>query len=446
MTLVAFPSISASPARRRVLPRTIAAGLLVPLLAGGPLACFGPSRVEPVGAEGPAFAPARDEQRLWKQAEEEERQLRAKAPIDNDPILNDYLNGVAQKLVPPEAARPGVLKVRVSAIKDPTLNAFTFPTGSVYVHTGLLARLENESQLAMVLGHELTHATNRHALEFERSARNKQIGFSIAAIAASIAVANAAGRRAERGDWSGAYVYSQVGNILVSIGTQLAFLAAVYGFGRELEREADEIGLQRMAEAGYDPGQAPRVFEILKEDHGDDSKMEVFFFGSHPRLDERREDVRGMVRARYGGGSAAQPADARAFEMRTRVLVRDDAAQNLEAGRLGHAEAEIKKVLGLTPNDPVAHYLYGQLHEKRAAESKDPAEARRLDERAMAAYEEAARLDPTYADPFRAAGILRYKAGEKDRALSAFRQYLKLKPDAPDAQQVKDYILEIEAR
>ncbi|PYS95145.1 MAG: hypothetical protein DMF50_09965 [Acidobacteria bacterium] len=132
--------------------------------------------------------------------------------------------------------------------------------------------------------------------------------------------------------------------------------------------------------------------------------------------------------------------------MRTRVLVRDDAAQNLEAGRFGHAEAEIKKVLDLTPNDPVAHFLLGQLDEKRAAETKDPAEAKRLTGEAMKAYEEAMRLDATYADPFKAVGLLRYKAGERDKALAAFRLYLKLRPEAPDARQIKDYILEIEAR
>ncbi|HEU4400507.1 MAG TPA: M48 family metalloprotease [Candidatus Polarisedimenticolia bacterium] len=431
----------------RLFPRAVSLSLVVSLLLAGPVACFGPTRVAPVGAEGPAFSLQHDEQRLWKQSEEEERQLRAKASVYQDPILDDYLNQVAQRLVPPEIEQQGVLKIRVSTIKDPALNAFTFPTGSVYVHTGLLARLENEAQLATVLGHEITHATNRHALEFQRSARNKQIGFSIAALVASIAVANAAGNRAERGDISGAYVYNQVGNILVQLGMDLAFLAAVNGFGRELEREADQVGLQRMAAAGYDPRQAPRLFELLKDDHGDDPKMEVFFFGSHPRLDERLGDMQGLVAARYPGAAATGGvADTRDFRMRTRVLVRDDAAQNLDAGRYGHAEEDLKKVLELTPNDPVAHDLSGRLAEKRAVESRDPEEAKRLLAQARASYEEAMRLDATYADPFRSAGILHYKAGEKKEALAAFRRYLALKPDAPDAQQIKDYILELEAR
>jgi beta-barrel assembly-enhancing protease len=425
--------------------RGIAVVALATFLLAGPLGCL-TTQVPPVGAQPGAFTLARDEARLWEQAKEEERQLREKAPLYNDPILEDYLNDVARKLVPPEARRQNLLKIRVTAIKDPSLNAFTYPDGAVYIHTGLLARVENESELAMVLGHEITHATDRHALRFTRSARNKMIGFSIASIVASIAVANAAGKKAEQGDWSSAYVINQIGGLLVNLGLQLGFLAAVNGYGRELEREADEGGLRDLVAAGYDPTQAPRVFELLEDDHGDSSKLEVFFFGSHPRLGERIASTKELVQTRYENANPQRVTDTRDFQMRTRVLVRDDAVLNLQAGRYGHAEAELKRVLGLTPNDPVAHDVYGRLYEKQAGEAKEPEEAARLNKQALAKYEEASRLDPTYADPYRAVGILRYKAGDKTRALAAFKRYLELKPAAEDAQQVKDYILELEAR
>lgn len=403
--------------------------------------------VPPVGAEGPAFQPARDERRLWDQAREEERKLRDKATLYQDPLLEDYLNQVAGRLAPPEVKGQETIRLRIYAIKDPTLNAFTYPTGSIYVHTGLLARLENEAQLALVLGHEETHATHRHALEFQRSARNKAIGFSIASLAASIVIAEQAGKKASRGNWSGAYVLSQVGNIIAGLGLELAYMAAVNGFGRELEREADEVGLERTVAAGYDPRQAPRVFELLKDDRGDDPKMEIFFFGSHPRLDERIADMKEFLATRYSGvGAGERTTDTRDFQMRMRVLVRDDAEENIRIGRLGHAEAEIGRVVDLTPNDPVAHYLTGQIAEKRAADAQDRAAIDRQLDKAVEEYEQAGRLDPRYADPYRAIGILRYKAGEKAQALEAFRRYLELKPDAADAQQIKDYILELEPR
>jgi predicted Zn-dependent protease len=419
--------------------------LLVVSIAAGPVGCFSPTKVPPIGAEG-AFSLERDEARLWDQARDEERQLRTKAAIHRDPILEDYLNQVAQKLVPPQAAAQEVLKIRVHAIKDPSLNAFTYPTGSIYIHTGLLARLEDEAQLATVIGHEIAHATERHALEYNRSARNKMIGFSIAAIAASVLIAGEAGEAAGEGDWKEAYVINQVGNILVGLGLQLGFLAAVNGFGRDLEREADVVGLDRLVAAGYDPRRAPRVFELLKDDHGDPSKAEVFFFGSHPRLQERIESANEILATRYPGlGAEGRVVDTRDFQMRTRVLVREDALQNLEAGRLSLAQDEITRVLKLTPKDGVAHYVQGQIHERRASETKDRAEARRLEDQALARYDEAIRIDPRQADPHRARGILLYRRGDRAAALPAFRRYLDLRPDAPDAQQVRDYILEIEA-
>ncbi|HKB07212.1 MAG TPA: M48 family metalloprotease, partial [Candidatus Polarisedimenticolia bacterium] len=400
----------------------------------------------PVGSEGPGFTPASDERRLWDEAKEEERKLRDKVPLYQDPILEDYLNQVARRLEPPELQGQSLIRIRVTSLRDPTLNAFTFPTGSIYVHTGLLARLENEAQLAVVLGHEMTHATNRHALEFTRSARNKAMGFSIAAIAASILVAEKAGEKANEGDWESAYVINQVANIVVGLGLQLAFVASVNGFGRDLEREADEVGLQRVAAAGYDPRQAPRVFEILKDDHGDDRKVEVFFFGSHPRLDERIADMKELLSTRYSGvESEGRTTDTRAFRMRMRVLVRDDAAENIRLGRLGNAEAEIGRVLDLTPNDPVAYYLSGQIAEKRTAETKDRTEADRQRDTALEAYDKAIKLDSRYADPYRAIGILRLKNGDKEKARTAFERYLELRPEAPDSQQIKDYLLEIAA-
>ncbi len=426
--------------------RPAASLLVIASFLVGQTGCLTTS-VPPVGAEGPAFKPANDERRLWDQAKEEERKLRDKATLYQDPLLEDYLNQVAGRLAPPEVKGQEVIRLRVYAIKDPTLNAFTFPTGSIYVHTGLLARLENEAQLAVVLGHEETHATHRHALEFQRSTRNKAIGFSLASLAASIVIAEQAGKKAERGNWGGAYVLSQVGNIIAGLGLQLAYMAAVNGFGRELEREADEVGLERTVAAGYDPRQGPRVFELLKDDRGDDSRMEIFFFGSHPRLDERIADMKEILSRRYSGvGGDDRTKDTHDFQMRMRVLVRDDAAENLRLGRLASAEAEIGRVLDLTPNDPVAHYLTGQIAETRAADAQDRAAADSQLDKALEAYEQATRLDPRYADPYRAIGIIRYKGGEKDEALRAFRRYLELKPDAQDAQQVRDYILELEPR
>src|SRR5439155_6179255 len=227
------------------------------------------------------------------------------------------------------------------------------------------------------------------------------------------------------GNWGGAAARDQPGRMDAGLGLHLAPEAVDRRHVRELEREADEVGLERTVAAGYDPRQGPRVFELLKDDRGDDSRMEIFFFGSHPRLDERIADMKEILSTRYSGvGGDDRTKDTHDFQMRMRVLVRDDAAENLRLGRLGSAEAEIGRVLDLTPNDPVAHYLTGQIAETRAADAQDRAAADSQLDKAFEAYEQATRLDPRYADPYRAIGIIRYKAGEKDGALTAFRRYL----------------------
>ena len=154
-------------------------------------------------------------------------------------------------------------------MRDPTLNAFAMPNGRIYVHTGLLARLDNEAQLATILSHEMTHVDHRHALRFTRDVQNKQILYTVLGVAASIGVGAAAGSRARSGDPIGAAVLSQTANAVLGLGLQLAALASINGYGRDLEREADREGMARLVRAGYDPKEAPRVFKLLRDESKD---------------------------------------------------------------------------------------------------------------------------------------------------------------------------------
>src|SRR6185369_18100131 len=103
-----------------------------------------------------------------------------------DPALESYLQGVVTRMTPKGMAANTAVHYRIRVVEDPTLNAFAYPHGSIYVHTGLLARVENEDQLATVLGHEMTHVERRHMLRFERSARNKETGLAVAAVALDV--------------------------------------------------------------------------------------------------------------------------------------------------------------------------------------------------------------------------------------------------------------------
>ena len=402
-----------------------------------------PTRIPPVSAAGAAFQPAKDEKRLWEEARAEERKFLGKAELYKDPLLENYLNTVAARLTPEGLAAQDQLAIDVKVLRDPSLNAFAYPHGTLFVHTGLIARLENEDQIAGVLAHEMTHVENRHMLRYRRSIQNKQIGFMIGALAASVWAAGKAGHEAAEGHWGKAARIGQVADILLGLGLQLAFIAAVNGYGRDLEREADEGALEKMQNFGYNPGQMENVYSLLMDDHGDGTKLETFFFGNHPQIGERIENTRAYLTAHpgYKDIPARVDIDPEDFQLRVRSLLKDDALLNIEAGRFGIAEDELKRALKIIPGDPVAHYLLGVLYMKKAETKTDEAAA--LSQNAYQCFSDAAQLDAQYADPHRELGLAAYRSHDYTSACSEFKRYIELAPNAPDVARMRDYILEL---
>ena len=98
-----------------------------------------------MGAGGKPFTPEADELKLWAQAEKEEEQLRKKSKSYDDPLLDEYLAKIGDKLTRDDVREAGGPGLKFGVLRDPTLNAFAMPNGRVYIHTGLLARLDNEA-------------------------------------------------------------------------------------------------------------------------------------------------------------------------------------------------------------------------------------------------------------------------------------------------------------
>jgi len=402
--------------------------------------------VTPIGADGKAFKPESDERALWAAAEKEEESLLKKAKVYDDPLLEEYLAGIGDRLTPAQVRAAGGPGFKFGVLRDPTLNAFALPNGHIYVHTGLLSRLDNESQLAMIVGHEMTHVTHRHALSFQRDIQTKQILYTVAAVAASIGVAAVAGSRAQKGDYVGAAVIGQTANAILGLGLALTAMAAINGYGRDLERDADNGGMENLVRAGYDPKEAPKVFALLRSESKDRGSLETFFFGSHPKLTERIETTEGLLRSKYAEAAAASTTtrDTEDFQLRMRSVVRENASEDIRAGRFPLAQRQLDRVLAITPKDPIAHTYYGDLHRlqaQRAREADTKAEHARL---ALASYEKAVELDATAPEPHRQLGFLYYQQKDPARAKAAFEKYLALKPTAPDAKRIKEYLVELD--
>jgi beta-barrel assembly-enhancing protease len=395
------------------------------------------TNIPPIGSSQQPFQLSADEREIWEQSEAEQQKLNRKGTLYQDPLLEEYLNDVARRLTPPEVGEQGI-PIRVRIIQDPSLNAFAYPNGAIYMHTGLLARVENEAQLATVLGHEITHVVNRDAVRHYRSTRNKVIAANIAAVAASIGISAVAGDQSRQGNAVTAAVIGQTSNVLLGLGLQLGVLAAVNGYGREIEDMADVGAMRLMTQAGYNINEAPKVHQILLQRYGDPSRLENFFFGNHSRNQERIEHYEQMLTTDYGQVAHASTliTNTEEFQRRTRPLVRDNAILDIEAGRYGTAKTALERVLAVGPTDAKAHYYLGELYRKQR---RDPADV----EHAIIAYQNAAEYDPSYPEPQRNLGLLYYTRGKRAEARQAFERYLELKPQAEDRQQVREYLLEL---
>ena len=255
--------------------------LFLPGCAGGDLTPFDPSQQS-------GMALHEDEKRIWGQSREEQRQLDRSGHLYENPEITAYVNRVAQGLMPHQPEQ-SVLRVQVKIVRNPLLNAFAFPNGVIYVHTGILARMDNEAQLATLLGHELTHSTHRPAVQSVRSIKNTT------ATLAGLGVV--------------LIPFGPFGNLVAVLG-QIGGMAAVTGYSRSLESEADRVGLERMVEAGYDPHESPKLFEYLKRDLEEQKLDEPFFFGTHPKLVDRIEEFQEQVKDRYAARSGITNAEA----------------------------------------------------------------------------------------------------------------------------------------
>ena len=372
------------------------------------------TNLPPFGVGGTAPQTEKDEEQLWQTAGQLEQRIDNSGARYKNPELDAYLTAVAKKLLLPDTQVPGA-GPRVKVIQNPLLNAFALPNGAIYVHTGILARMENEAQLSALFGHELTHFTHRHAVKQTRSAQNEITVVRIIQI-----------------------MLPGMEGVTGPLGS-LWTLTSTSGYSRELETEADEQGLRAMVEAGYDPKQASMLIELLRQDLGDKKVEERFFFGTHPRLEERISNFRRLLDTQYAAQArdVGRVTNAEDFLSRTDQLLLDNAVLDINLGRLKTARMAIEKHLKRHPQTARAHFLMGEVYRRTG-----PGEP--YIQSAIAAYQEAARHDPTYAIPRRELGFLYRARGSNDQARIEFEQYLILSPKATDALIVQGYLKELE--
>lgn len=368
--------------------------------------------VSPFGKEG-VIALEEDEKRLWISSEEEQKKLHNNAYFYEDSALILLIHSVTERLTPEDIK--GKVSIQTKVIKNPHVNAFTFPNGRIYIHTGFLAKMENEAQLATVLAHEMTHFINRHRIQQVRRVR------STASFLGTLHVVAAP-----------AGVYGLAPLLLGAIGA----MAAVSGYSQELESEADSVGFNLLVRAGYDPAESVKLFERVQK-HAEEEKIkEPFFFGSHPHLQERKDNYARLLQSEYGGKGGDKVTER--FLQTIHPILLDNAAMDLSMGRFNSAKDAIDRFLQNEPGSAKGHYTLGEFHRKRGQES-DTQTAEKL-------YLLAVQHDPSYADPHKGLGLTYLKWGQKDKAREALERYLSLAPHAEDKAYIEQYLQEIANR
>ncbi len=199
-------------------------------------------------------------------AAEAEKQLR----LLNQPNVNRYLGSIISRLAAqaPDPRYPYTIK----AVNDASINAFALPGGPMYVNRGLFDAARNEAELAGVLAHEMSHVVLRHGTHQASKAYLSQSGLGILG-----------GLLGKKGGNA-----SQVLNAVGGVGLNVAFLK----FGRDDEYQADQLGAEIMAGAGYNPVAMANFFQLLRAEQGrNPGKLETFL-SSHPASADRESRIR----------------------------------------------------------------------------------------------------------------------------------------------------------
>jgi predicted Zn-dependent protease len=244
---------------------------------------FAPALALAVAAAGCATNPATGQHQFSLMSEEQEIdagrqndvQIRRDMGVYSDRALEEYVAGVGMRLAA-VSERPN-LSWHFTVVDSPAINAFALPGGYVYITRGILPFLDDESQLAGVLGHEIGHVTARHAVQQYSKSTGAQLGLIL-------------------------------GSIFVPGGAQTAQLGET-GLGvlllknsRDDEAQADQLGVRYAARAGWDPAGVPRMLTTLgRVEEASDNKGVPNWLATHPAPEDRVQRVQAAVQTAEAG-------------------------------------------------------------------------------------------------------------------------------------------------
>lgn len=257
-------------------------------------ACASQGEVKPQSHQQSGLSPAHQliHDDLTVRSDQFHRELTRKGLIIKNGELADYIREIGGRVVPADIREQS--NIRFYLLRNPTANAMALPDGSIYINVGLVALLENEEQLAMILGHEAAHVIFRHSIEKAISESRSKVAANISDIA------------------------------LVGLGLpRVSYLAAGLGlmsFSRDQETEADLMGIEYVEASGYNPAQGAKAFErMMSLPFSAGGKGSIY--SSHPGNTERVKNLSKKV-ALGSLPDTATPASTTYTQLRRLSLTR----------------------------------------------------------------------------------------------------------------------------
>lgn len=372
------------------------------------------------------------------------------AVVYHDATLEKHLAAIASPLF--SAAPQAHVVWKVFILRDPGAQAFAFPNGSVYLTTGLLAKLENDDEVTAALAHEMAHVTMWHPFLFARSLRKVMIARALGASAASFLVGPAGGLVVQ---W------------LAGKPEKVGILAAVIGYNSRFEKEADEAAVQRLKDAGLDAIALLRLVAIMND------KLEpepVSVWSDQPDSAKSRL---GFLKSLLGVDTDPSPGTDGGYLDRLRPAILENIKLDLDCRQPRSAVAGAQRLVSAYPNDPAALFWLGESYRSlgprqprptqqelseqgqrdayhRAVVSSEQREASHLasapagraalDENQRKAEEllwKATQMDPSFPAPYFALGSLYGQEGKKDQAVEAYRKYIDLTSETADKERAR---------
>jgi hypothetical protein len=235
-------------------------------------------------------------------------------PLLNDERTEAFAERIGERLteaIPAEYRQPE-FRYSFDVVNLREINAFALPGGPMFLHRGMIEAAKSEAEVAGVMGHELAHVILRHGTAQATTGQKFQIG-------------------AVAGQVLGAIIGGRTGAV-VSQGSQLGLGTWFLKYSREYEREADLLGAQLMARAGYDPRAMASMFQTIERQGGGGGPE---FLSDHPNPGNRVQAINqeaDMLRVQGNRGSSG---DIQAVHARLRELPRAPTSAEVARSRQG---------------------------------------------------------------------------------------------------------------